>query len=70
MRNSATSRRSLRSSSRSLEVSPSASPWSMRSCLTHWRSVSRLSPSSLATWVTVLSLERTSATASRRNSAG
>jgi len=47
-----------------------AAVWSMRSCLTHSRSVSRLTPSSLAIWVTVLSLERTKATASRRNSAG
>jgi site-specific DNA recombinase len=70
MRSSATSRRSRRSSWRSSVVSPSASPWSMRSWVTHSRSVSRLRPSSRATWVTVLSLERTSATASRRNSAG
>src|SRR6266540_2186256 len=70
IRSSATSRRSRRNSSRSLLVSPSSSPWSMRSWVTHWRSVSRLRPSSRATWVTVLSLERTSATASRRNSAG
>src|SRR4029453_13306737 len=59
-----------RNSPRSLLVSPASSPWSMRSCLTHWRSVSRLRPSSRATWVTVLSLLRPSATASRRNSAG
>lgn len=49
--------------------SPAASwPRPMRSCLTHWRKTSELSPSSRATSATVRSEERSSATASRLNS--
>src|SRR5215208_138893 len=66
-----TSRRSLLSSSRSSEVSPSRSPWSISACLSQRRlSDSSVIPSSLATWRKDFSEERKSRTASSRNSGG